>query len=59
MNYRSMAHAILETLPPPALPALQRSKESDDERIARVVWRRMQLEMNLDHYSANRSSLLV
>lgn len=59
MNYRMIAQTILESLPPSELEPTRRFKESDDERIADVVWRRMQLEMSFNQPSYQRSSLLV
>lgn len=61
MDYQTIAQAILQTLPPSQLQPRQTSKlkETDDDRIAQVVWRRMQLEMNLDKPSLNRLSMLV
>lgn len=59
MDYEAIAQAILQTLPISQLQPKQISRESDDDRIAQVVWRRMQLEMNLDSPSVKRSSLPV
>ncbi|NJR63711.1 MAG: hypothetical protein HC769_36035 [Cyanobacteria bacterium CRU_2_1] len=59
MNYQAIAQSILQTLPPSQLQPKRVSKESDDERIAQVVWMRMQLEMNFDRYLPGRSLLLM
>lgn len=48
MDYRAIAQTILLRLPTEPVFEPSSSHESDDERIAQVVWRRMQLEMDLD-----------
>lgn len=59
MDYRTLAQSILQTLPSYE-PQLQRpSKQTDDERIAEMVWTRMKLEISLNKPSAYRSFMFV
>lgn len=59
MDYRTLAQSILQSLPPSQLQPKQTSRQSDDDRIAQIVWGRMQLEISLNKPSAHRSMLLI
>lgn len=43
MDYRAIAKSILDNLPEPDHEPIQRSQQSDDERIAAIAWMRMRL----------------
>lgn len=43
MDYRAIAKSILNNLPEPDQEPIQRSQQSDDERIAAIAWTRMKL----------------
>ncbi|GEM_PF-6900773 len=43
MDYRAIARSILDNLPEPDHEPIQRSPQSDDERIAATAWMRMRL----------------
>lgn len=43
MDYRAIAQSILKNLPEPSQEPIQRSQQSDDERIAAIAWTRMKL----------------
>lgn len=59
MNYQALAKSILKTLPSSQpLPKRSPRQQSDDDRIAKAVSTRIQLEMNLNSPSFERSSLL-
>ncbi len=43
MDYRAIAQSILQNLPEPEQQPIQRSQQSDDERIAAIAWTRLKL----------------
>ena len=43
MDYRAIAQSILKNLPEPEQIPIQRSPQSDDERIAAIAWTRLKL----------------
>ncbi|MEM9451972.1 MAG: hypothetical protein AAGA75_26065 [Cyanobacteria bacterium P01_E01_bin.6] len=43
MDYRAIAQSILQNLPEPDQTPIQRSAQSDDERIAAITWTRLKL----------------
>ncbi|MEB3356657.1 MAG: hypothetical protein VKK04_08020 [Synechococcales bacterium] len=43
MDYRAIAQSILTNLPTPDQEPIQRSRQTDDERIAAIAWTRMKL----------------
>lgn len=59
MDYRTLAQSILQTLPSYEPQSAQPSKQSDDERIAEMVWTKMRLEISLNRPSAYRSFMFI
>lgn len=59
MDYRTLAQSILQTLPSYEPQPAQPAKQSDDERIAEMVWTKMRLEISLNRPSAYRSFMFI
>lgn len=59
MDYRTLAQSILQALPSYEPQPRQTSRQSDDERIAELVWTKMRLEISLSQPSAYRSFMFI
>lgn len=59
MDYRTLAQSILQTLPSYEPQPKQHSNQSDDERIAEMIWTKMRLEISLRQPSAYRTFMFI